>query len=199
MSDPYGVPRRRASWVAQVITFIVCVGGSAVVVGCGYLALRLEAERILRTPDLKALVLPVELFARPADLYDPILIQPVDGTRPDVQEFTIHHKYLGGYLCGLALSNTRRSAESRESALHSLQMEMGLNGPGLEWSLQGTAPFGTFASRHTEGVYLGSYSVPRDAPLDTPIRFRIRFLAGGAEAAQRLGPLQVYVARTSDP
>ena len=198
MGGTNGWSRPRAFSVGQAVAFILSVAGAVVVAGAVYLALKWNAVRILRTPDLKALVLPVELFAQPADLYEAILLQPVDGNRRDAQEFTIHHKYLGGYLCGLALSNPGHSAQDRESLLQSLQIEMGLDGPGLQWSLQGKAPFGAFSSKQAEGVYLGSYSVPRDAPLDAPIRFRIRFLAGGPEMQHRFGPLQVYVARTSD-
>ena len=198
MRGTNGWSRPRASCVGQAVAFMLSVAGAVAVVGGAYLALKWNAVRILRTPDLKVLVLPVELFAQPADLYEAILLQPVEGNRRDVQEFTIHHKYLGGYLCGLALANSGSSVEDREPALRSLQLEIALDAPGLSWSLQTKAPFGAFSSKEAAGVHVALYSVPRDAPLDAPVRFRIRFLAGGADVQQRFGPLRVYIARTSD-
>jgi hypothetical protein len=160
--------------------------------GAVLVALLLGLHWARRQPTLLRAVWP------PADLYEPLLVQPFDASLPGRVEYVFRPRYAGSHA---VLLRTARASDVRIAKPRMLDLRIVLTSPSgvaREYETAGgrASRYGT-SKRGPGGFILAWFDVPEEAP-EAPIRLAVEAATGDVDFHRAHCPCELEVSKMSD-
>jgi hypothetical protein len=136
------------------------------------------------------------LFWPPADLYEPLVLEPISLKEKVVlSELPLNHSYVGTYSIGIYMDNVPRFTSPIKSDA-AIELSISHGGKTLfeERYNKWTSLLGAPGTKNS-GVILGSYRVPDNIPLKVQAEAKITVIATDSTFENKYGNLVFFVRR----